>query len=83
VKTYPIGDQRRRDGVDAETGLIFSSTGDGHVYVFHQDRRTSTPLLDTLTTFPGSKTMGLDPKEPSHLRSSQRAGKPEVLAFDK
>jgi len=83
VKTYPIGDHVDATAFDAETGLVFSSTGDGHVYVFHQDSPDQYSLLDTLTTFPGSKTMGLDPKSHRIYVPVNEQGSLKVLAFDK
>jgi len=83
VKTYPIGDHVDATAFDAETGLVFSSTGDGHVYVFHQDAPDRYSLLDTLTTFPGSKTMGLDPKSHRIYVPANEQGSLKVLAFDK
>jgi hypothetical protein len=62
VKTYPIGDHVDGTAFDPETGLVLSSMGDGHVYIFHHEAADQYSLMDTLTTASGSKTMGLDPK---------------------
>jgi YVTN family beta-propeller protein len=83
VKAYPIGDHVDATAFDAETGLVFSSTGDGHVYIFHQDAPDQYSLVDTLTTFPSSKTMGLDPKTHRIYVPANEQGSLKVLAFDK
>ena len=54
-------------GVDAaayepETGLIFASTREGMVHVFHQDSPDKYSEVETIKTEIGAKTMGLDAK---------------------
>jgi YVTN family beta-propeller protein len=83
LKTYPIGDHVDATQFDPETGLVFSSTGDGHVYIFHQDAADQYSLVDTLTTLAGSKTMGLDPKSHRIYVPANDQGKFTVMAFDK
>ena len=54
-------------GVDAaafedETGLLFVSTREGMVHIFHEDSRTKLSEVQTLKTEYGAKTMALDTK---------------------
>jgi len=54
-------------GVDAaafelETGLIFASTREGMVHVFHEDSADKFSEAETIKTEIGAKTMGLDTK---------------------
>src|SRR6267154_572460 len=54
-------------GVDAaayepETGLIFASTREGKVHVFHEDSPDKFSEVETIKTEVGAKTMGLDTK---------------------
>jgi len=54
-------------GVDAaayepETGLIFASTREGFVHVFHEDSPDRFSEAETIKTEVGAKTMGLDTK---------------------
>ncbi len=54
-------------GVDAaayepETGLIFASTREGMVHVFHEDSSDKFSEVETIKTEVGAKTMGLDTK---------------------
>lgn len=83
MKTYPIGDHVDATAFDAETNLVFLSTGDGHVYIFHQDAADQYSLVDTLTTASGSKTMGLDPKTHRIYVPANEQGKFSVIAFDR
>lgn len=83
LKTYPIGDHVDATAFDAETGLVFSSTGDGHVYIFQQEAADQYSLVDTLTTVSGSKTMGLDPGSHRIYVPASAEGKFTVTAFDK
>jgi hypothetical protein len=68
---------------DPETALVFLSTGDGHVYIFHQDAADDYSLVDTLTTITGSKTMGLDPKTHRLFVPANEQGSLKLLTFDK
>jgi hypothetical protein len=54
-------------GVDAaayepETGLIFASTREGMVHIFHEDSPDRFSEAGTIKTEVGAKTMGLDTK---------------------
>jgi outer membrane protein assembly factor BamB len=54
-------------GVDAaayepETGLIFTSTREGMVHVFHEDSSDKFSEVETIKTEVGAKTLGLDTK---------------------
>ena len=62
IGTYPIGDKVDASAFDAATKIIFSSTGDGHVYRFHQDSPDTYSALELISTSPGSKTMNIDGK---------------------
>jgi hypothetical protein len=54
-------------GVDAaifepETGLVFVSTREGLIHIFHEDSPSKLSEVETVKTEYGAKTMGLDPK---------------------
>lgn len=62
LQSFPIS-----AGVDAatyepETGLIFASTREGMVHIFHEDAPDKFSEAETLKTEFGAKTMGLDSK---------------------
>lgn len=62
VASYPIGEKVDASAFDPATKIIYSSTGDGHVYRFHQDSPDSYSALELISTAPGSKTMNIDRK---------------------
>jgi DNA-binding beta-propeller fold protein YncE len=62
ITTYPIGDKVDASVFDPAAKVVFSSTGDGHVYGFHQDSADSYTGLDLIATVQGSKTMTMDKK---------------------
>jgi hypothetical protein len=62
VATLPIGDGVDATGFDAETGLIFSSNGDGTLTVVHEDTPDKFSVVDNVATQRGARTMTLDPK---------------------
>jgi hypothetical protein len=47
---------------DPETGMIFVSTREGMVHVFHEDSPDKFSEAETIKTEYGAKTMGLDTK---------------------
>jgi YVTN family beta-propeller protein len=60
IATYPIGDKVDASAFDPSTKIVFSSTGDGHIYRFHQDSPDTYSTLELISTAPGSKTMNID-----------------------
>jgi len=62
IQSFPIS-----GGVDAavyepETGLVFASTRDGMIHIFHEDSPDKFSEVETVKTEFGAKTMGLDNK---------------------
>jgi len=47
---------------EPETGLIFVSTREGMVHIFHEDSPDKFSEAETIKTEYGAKTMGLDTK---------------------
>jgi DNA-binding beta-propeller fold protein YncE len=62
VGKEPIGERVDATAFDPETGLIFSSCGDGTVTVVHADGDDKYSVVETIKTKVGSKTMALDRK---------------------
>lgn len=62
VDKQPIGERVDATAFDPETGLIFSSCGDGTVTVVHEDGPDKYTVVETIKTKVGSKTMALDLK---------------------
>jgi hypothetical protein len=61
VATIPIGAGTDGAAYDPASGDAFASCADGTLAVIHQDSPDSYHLVQTLTTAPGARNMGLDP----------------------
>jgi YVTN family beta-propeller protein len=62
VTTVPIGEGVDAAGFDPETGLAFSSNGEGTLTVIHEDSPDKFTVLENAATQRGARTMALDPK---------------------
>ncbi len=81
VFTAPIGDHVDAGAFDSSTRLAYVSTGDGKVFVFHQDSPDSYTLVQEIATHPGSKTMGYDPRTRNLIVPSSDNGAMQVLVY--
>src|ERR1700722_8127200 len=62
IQSFPISGGVDAAAYDPESGLIFASTRDGLVHVFHEDSPDKFSEAETVKTEVGAKTMGLDTK---------------------
>ena len=62
VSTLPIGGGVDAAGFDPETGLAFSSNGEGTLTVVREDSPDKFTVLENVATRRGARTMALDPK---------------------
>jgi DNA-binding beta-propeller fold protein YncE len=62
IQSFPISSGADAAAYDPETGLIFVSTREGLVHVFHEDSPDKFSEEETIKTEYGAKTMGLDTK---------------------
>ena len=62
LQTFPISAGADAAAYDAETALLFVSTREGMVHVFHEDSPDKFSEVETVKTEFGAKTMGLDTK---------------------
>ena len=83
LATYPIGDHVDASAFDPSARLIFLSTGDGHISIYRQDAADKYTLVENLSTFPGSKTMGFDSKTHRIFLPANQAGSFAIVAFDR
>lgn len=58
----PIGAGVDTTVFDPDWNLIYTSTGEGAIYVFHEDTPEHLSLMETIPTKPGSRTMGFEPR---------------------
>ena len=62
IQSFPISAGVDAAAFDPETSLIFVSTRDGNIHVYHQDSPDKYSEVETVKTEYGAKTMGLDTK---------------------
>lgn len=81
IATYPIGERVDAASFDPATKNVFLSTGDGKIFVFHQDSADKYSLAQELVTKPGAKTFGYDPKTQNLIVPTSDNGAMQVLVF--
>src|SRR6266699_220433 len=62
IQSFPISAGADANVFEPETGLIFVSTREGHVHIFHEDTPDKFSEVETVKTEFGAKTMALDSK---------------------
>jgi DNA-binding beta-propeller fold protein YncE len=62
IQSFPISGGVDAAAYEPETGMIFASTREGMVHVFHEDSPEKFSEVETVKTELGAKTMGLDTK---------------------
>jgi DNA-binding beta-propeller fold protein YncE len=62
IQSFPISAGVDAAAYDPETGMIFASTREGMIHLFHEDSPDKFSEVDTVKTEFGAKTMGLDTK---------------------
>jgi DNA-binding beta-propeller fold protein YncE len=62
IQSFPISAGVDAAAYDPETGMVFVSTREGIVHVFHEDSPDKFSEAETIKTEYGAKTMGLDTK---------------------
>jgi len=60
IQSFPISAGVDAAAYDEETGLIFASTREGMVHIFHEDSADKFSVVETVKTQFGAKTMALD-----------------------
>lgn len=81
VFTAPIGERVDSGAFDARTRKVYMSTGDGKVFVFHQESPDAYSQAQVITTKPGAKTMAFDPKTGNVFVPTSDNGAMQVLVF--
>ncbi len=62
IQSFPISAGVDAAAYEPETGLIFASTREGMIHIFHEDSPEKFSEVETVKTEFGAKTMGLDTK---------------------
>jgi YVTN family beta-propeller protein len=79
--TAPIGERVDAGAFDARARLVYLSTGDGKVFVFHQDSPDKYSQVQEIVTKAGAKTMGYDAKTGNLFVPTSENGAMQVLVF--
>jgi YVTN family beta-propeller protein len=82
VFTGPIGEKVDADTFDPATKLAYLSTGDGKVFIFHQDSADKYSLAQEIVTVKGAKTSGYDPKTKRLFVPSAENGAMQLLVYE-
>ena len=62
IQSFPISAGVDAAAYEPDTGLVFVSTREGMIHVFHEDSPDKFSVVETVKTEYGAKTMGLDTK---------------------
>ena len=62
IQSFPISAGVDAAAYEPETGMIFASTREGKIHIFHEDSPDKFSEVETVNTEFGAKTMGLDTK---------------------
>ena len=81
VFTAPIGERVDAGAFDSKTRLVYLSTGDGKIFVFHQDSADKYSMAQEIITKPGAKIMGYDPKTGNLFVPTSEDGSMQVLVL--
>lgn len=80
IQSFPIGGNVDAVAYEPETGLVFTSTGEGRLDIFHEDSPERFRVIQTIYTQPGARTMALDPKTHNLFLVTADYGPPPNLA---
>ncbi len=76
IQSFPISAGVDANVYESETGLVFSSTREGMIHIFHEDTPDKFSVVATVKTEYGAKTMALDPKTHHLLVDTVDFGQP-------
>lgn len=83
VQSFPISAGVDAAAFEPETGLIFASTREGKIHIFHEDSPDKYSEVETVTTEYGAKTMGLDTKTHNLFVDTVEFGPPSAPTADR
>jgi DNA-binding beta-propeller fold protein YncE len=62
LQSFPLSSVVDGSAYDPATGLVFASTREGMLHIFHEDAPDKLTPVEEIKTEYGAKTMGIDPK---------------------
>ena len=78
IQSFPISGGVDAAAYDPETGMIFASTREGMVHIFHEDSPDKFSEVETVKTEFGAKTLGLDTKTHKLFLDTAEFGAPSA-----
>ena len=78
IQSFPISGGVDAAAYDPETGMIFASTREGMVHIFHEDSPDKFSEVETVKTEVGAKTLGLDTKTHKLFLDTAEFGAPSA-----
>ena len=76
IQSFPISAGVDANIYESETRLVFSSTREGMIHIFHEDTPDKFSVVAAVKTEYGAKTMALDPKTHHLLVDTADFGQP-------
>jgi DNA-binding beta-propeller fold protein YncE len=83
IQSFPITSGVDAAAFDPDSALIFVSTRDGVVHVYHEDSPDKFSEVETVKTEYGAKTMGLDTKTHNLFLTTADFGEPPAPTADR
>jgi len=80
IQSFPISAGVDAAAYEPETGMIFCSTREGMIHIFHEDSPDKFSEVETVKTEFGAKTMGLDTKTHNLFVDTADFGPPATSA---
>jgi DNA-binding beta-propeller fold protein YncE len=81
LQSFPITDGADAVSFDPETAMVFVSTEEGMLHIFHEDTPNKLSVVQTVKTEYGAKTMGFDAKTHNlYLATTKFGPKPAPTA---
>ncbi len=80
IQSFPISAGVDAAAYEPETGMIFASTREGMIHIFHEDSPEKFSEVETVKTEFGAKTMGLDTKTHNLFVDTADFGPPAASA---
>jgi len=83
IQSFPISAGVDAAAYEPETGLVFASTREGMIHIFHEDSPDKFSEVETVKTEFGAKTMGLDGKTHRVFVDTADFGPPSTPTADR
>jgi DNA-binding beta-propeller fold protein YncE len=80
IQSFPISGGVDAAAYEPDTGMVFASTREGMIHIFHEDSPDKFSEVETVKTEFGAKTMGLDTKTHNLFVDTADFGPPETSA---